>query len=60
MSLMEGSYLVTVTAHNQDGTVMYDAHDRLYTFKVRQVGKGERYGLVGLGGKWEWKGGKTR
>jgi lipopolysaccharide transport system ATP-binding protein len=60
LSLMEGSYLVTVTAHDRNGTVMYDAHDRLYTFKVRQVGKGERYGLVSLGGEWEWKGGEMR
>ena len=56
LPLMEGTYLVSVAAHNQADTVMYDYHDRLYTFKVRQVGKGERYGLVGLGGEWEWNG----
>jgi hypothetical protein len=51
---MEGSYAVTVAAHNQTDTVMYDFHDRLYTFKVRQVGEGECYGLVSLRGEWEW------
>lgn len=54
LPLMEGSYLVSVAAHNQADTVMYDYHDRLYTFKVRQVGRGERYGLVRMGGEWEW------
>ena len=57
LPLMEGSYLVSVAAHNQADTVMYDYHDRLYTFKVRQVGRGERYGLVRMGGEWEWNGG---
>jgi len=57
LPLMEGTYLVSVSAHNRADTVMYDYHDRLYPFKVRQVGKGERYGLVSLGGKWEWNGG---
>jgi len=51
---MEDTYLVSVSAHDRAGTVKYDYHDRLYTFKVRQVGRGERYGLVSLGGEWEW------
>jgi len=56
LSLMEGSYLLSVSVVNQDSTLMYDYHDRLYPFRVRQVGdKGERYGLVSLGGEWEWK-----
>jgi lipopolysaccharide transport system ATP-binding protein len=54
LPLMEGSYLVSVSAHNQADTVMYDYHDRMYIFKVRQTGKGERYGLVSLKGVWEW------
>jgi lipopolysaccharide transport system ATP-binding protein len=56
LPLMEGSYLVSVAAHNQADTVTYDFHDRLYTFTVRQVGRGERYGLVRMGGEWEWNG----
>ncbi|MDY7076358.1 MAG: ABC transporter ATP-binding protein [Chloroflexota bacterium] len=54
LPLMEGTYFLSVSAHNRPDTVMYDYHDRLYTFKVRQVEKGERYGLVSLEGKWEW------
>jgi ABC-type polysaccharide/polyol phosphate transport system ATPase subunit len=55
LPLMEGSYSVSVSAHNQTDTVMYDYHDRLYDFKVRQTGKGERYGLVSLRGQWKWE-----
>lgn len=54
LPLMEGTYYVSVSAHNQTDTVMYDYHDRLYSFKVRQVGKDERYGLVSLSGEWGW------
>ncbi|MBN1888137.1 MAG: ABC transporter ATP-binding protein [Thermoflexales bacterium] len=57
LPLMEGTYLLSVSAHDQSDAVMYDYHDRLYTFKVRQVGQGERYGLVSLGGKWTWRDG---
>lgn len=60
LPLMDGTYLLSVSAHNQADTVMYDYHDRLYTFKVRQVVKGERYGLVSLAGEWEWNDGEMQ
>ncbi len=60
LPLMEGTYFLSVAAHNRADTAMYDFHDRLYTFKVRQVGRGERYGLVSLSGEWEWEGEKMR
>jgi len=56
LPLMEGTYLVSVAIHNQADTTTYDYHDRLYTLRVRQVGDGERYGLVGIGGRWEQNG----
>jgi hypothetical protein len=52
---MEGTYLLSVALHNRADTVMYDYHDRLYLFRVRQVGTGERYGLVTMKGTWDWK-----
>lgn len=55
LPLMEGSYYVSVAVVNRSDTVMYDYHDRLHTFKVRQVEEGERYGLVSLRGTWEWR-----
>ena len=58
LPLMEGTYLLSVSAVNQTDTVTYDYHDRLYTFRVRQAGRGERYGLVSLSGEWEWKDGE--
>jgi lipopolysaccharide transport system ATP-binding protein len=55
LPLMEGTYFLSASAHNQAGTLTFDHHDRIYTFKVRQVGRGERYGLVSLGGRWQWR-----
>ena len=55
LPLMEGTYQVSVAVHNQADTVMYDYQDRLYSFRVRQVGDGERYGLVSMGGSWQWQ-----
>ncbi len=60
LPLMEGTYLLSAAAHNEADTVLFDYHDRLYTFKVRQVGHGERYGLVSLGGTWQWQDGARR
>jgi ABC-type polysaccharide/polyol phosphate transport system ATPase subunit len=59
LPLMEGRYLLSVSAHDQTDTVMYDYHDRLYPFQICYVEKGERYGLVSLGGEWEWDGRTT-
>jgi len=56
LPLLEGTYWVSVAVHNQADTAMYDYHDRLYAFRVRQVEKGERYGLVTMRGNWEWQG----
>jgi ABC-type polysaccharide/polyol phosphate transport system ATPase subunit len=52
LPLMEGVYQVSASAHNRADTVMYDYHDRSHPFRVRQVGRGERYGLVSLRGDW--------
>lgn len=54
LPLMEGTYFVSVAVVNETSTVMYDFHNRLYPFKVRQVESGERYGLISLMGKWKW------
>ena len=54
LPLMEGTYLVSLSVLNETSTVTYDFHNRLYPFKVRQVGGGERYGLVSLMGEWKW------
>jgi hypothetical protein len=56
LPLLEGTYWVSVAVHNQADTAMYDYHDRLYTFRVRQVEQGEKYGLVSIRGKWQWNG----
>ena len=54
LPLMEGTYLVSASVHNQADTVMYDYLDRVYSLRVRQVERGEKYGLVSLKGEWKW------
>lgn len=61
LSLMEGMYSVLASVQDQAYTVMYDRLGLPYDFRMRQVGGGERYGLMSLGGTWEWdEEGKTR
>ena len=51
LPVLEGTYQVSVAAHNREDTEMYDYHDRLYPFQVDGT-DGEKYGLVSLGGRW--------
>jgi hypothetical protein len=60
LPLMEGMYLLSASVHNAADTVTYDQLDRPHAFRVRQVGGGEQYGLVSLGGRWDWGGEETR
>ncbi len=54
LPLLEGLYHISVAAHNQSDTEIYDYHDRRYSFRIinddRRVG--ERYGLMTLRGEW--------
>jgi lipopolysaccharide transport system ATP-binding protein len=54
LPLMEGTYLVSVAAHNQADTVMFDYQDRLYSFKVCQFEASEQSGAVNIVGEWKW------
>ena len=53
LPLMEGTYTVSVSAHNWEDTQGFDYHDRLYTFRVLPS-EGERYGVVTLNGEWSF------
>ena len=55
LPLLEGLYYVSVSSHNREDTEMFDYHDRAYPFRVVGGSIRERYGLVSLGGKWQWK-----
>lgn len=55
LPLLEGTYYVSVAAHNWEDTEMYDYHDRLYPFRVLPSER-ERYGIVTLKGGWSWNG----
>ena len=54
LPLLEGSYLLSVSAHNRADTVMYDYHDRLYAFRVCQFKRSEGSGVIALKGEWSW------
>jgi lipopolysaccharide transport system ATP-binding protein len=60
LALMEGTYWLSVSPEGQADTAKLDGHDRRYTFRVRQVGSAERYGLISLDGRWEWKAGEAK
>ncbi|RLC86388.1 MAG: ABC transporter ATP-binding protein [Chloroflexi bacterium] len=51
LPLLEGSYSVSVAAHNWEDTKTFDYHDRLYPFRVLPS-EGEQYGIVTLNGEW--------
>jgi len=53
LPLLEGTYTVSVSAHNWEDTQGFDYHDRLYTFRILPS-EGERYGVVTLCGEWSW------
>ncbi len=54
LSLLEGTYHVSVAVHNWKDTQMFDYHDQLYLFHVMPT-EGERYGLMTLNGGWSWQ-----
>lgn len=53
LPLLDGRYQITVTLVDQTMLHVYDLHDRLYRFHVRNDHQTERYGLVALDGSWE-------
>jgi lipopolysaccharide transport system ATP-binding protein len=57
LSLLQGTYYLSVSSHNQEDTKMFDYHDRLYPFQVRPSDR-ERYGMLTLQGNWSWNGSK--
>jgi len=55
LALLEGLYSFTVATVNQEDTIIYDYHDRLYAFRVNNHGENvsERYGLMTMRGEWK-------
>ena len=53
LSLLEGTYQVSVSCHKRDDTEMYDFHDRAYSFRVYPGKSLERYGLMTTNGQWQ-------
>ncbi len=59
LSLLAGSYLISLSAHDQLAVEFYDYHDRLYPFTVYRGHSRERYGLVTLQGEWSFHPGEV-
>jgi len=53
LPLVQGNYLLSLSAHNRTDTLMYDYHDRLYAFKVAELFPADSRALVKLRGEWE-------
>ncbi|MGC9522842.1 MAG: ABC transporter ATP-binding protein [Anaerolineae bacterium] len=53
LRLLEGSYLISVSAENARTTKTYDYQDRLYPFWVQRGDSREIYGVVTLDGEWK-------
>ena len=52
LSLLGGSYLISVSAHDRLDVEMFAYHDRLYPFTVYRGQSRELYGLMTLKGEW--------
>ncbi len=55
LSLLEGSYLLSVSCHNRADTEHYDYYDRAYLFRVHRGASREVYGVVTLNGEWRYE-----
>ncbi|RMF42329.1 MAG: ABC transporter ATP-binding protein, partial [Anaerolineae bacterium] len=58
LPLLDGLYHISVAIVNEQDTDIYDYHNRLYDFRIDNAGNpsAEKYGLVTLGGEWEFLG----
>ncbi len=53
LTLLEGTYRVSVSCHTRDDSEMFDYHDRAYSFRVYPGKSLERYGLMTTNGRWQ-------
>jgi lipopolysaccharide transport system ATP-binding protein len=54
LELLAGTYLVSAAVVNDLNTEIYDYHDRLYKFRVFHGTCRERYGMITMGGQWQF------
>jgi len=54
LTLLEGTYRISVSCHARDDSEMYDFHDRAYSFRVYPGKSLERYGLMTTNGQWQF------
>ena len=52
LPLLEGTYLISVSATDERDIETFDYHDRAYMFRVVRGRHPERYGLMAMNGRW--------
>ncbi|GBD07943.1 Teichoic acids export ATP-binding protein TagH [Candidatus Thermoflexus japonica] len=52
LPLLEGTYLISVSATDERDIETFDYHDRAYMFRVIRGRHPERYGLMAMNGRW--------
>ncbi|MCS7251857.1 MAG: ABC transporter ATP-binding protein [Anaerolineae bacterium] len=52
LPFLEGTYLISVSATDEQDIEMFDYHDRAYVFRVIRGQHPERYGLMTINGQW--------
>jgi ABC-type polysaccharide/polyol phosphate transport system ATPase subunit len=60
LSLLEGTFYLSVALHDADQTHTYDYHELFYRFRVHLGDIKERYGTVYIPGRWEHASGHSQ
>lgn len=55
LTLLSGRYQVSAVLYDEAILHPYDSQDRMHEFIVRSDGLRERYGVISLGGHWNWQ-----
>lgn len=53
LPLLQGTYYISLSVSDKLITEMFDYHDQMYPIKILPS-PAERYGMVTMGGHWEW------
>ena len=55
LNLLDGSYQISVASTNWEDTELFDYHDRIYPFRVGNIGDRvkEKYGMMTVNGVWQ-------
>ncbi len=55
LPLLEGDYLFSAVIYDHSMSHPYDHHDRKYPFTVQAATVSERYGIIYIPSRWDWR-----